>query len=481
MGAKSAWLGLDLGTSAVKAVLCDSSGATHAAARVALVLDMPEPLAAEQDPQAWWSAAVQAIRACLGAAPGRRVEGVGLTGQKHALLALDGEGRPLAPAVLWCDGRAAEASREAVARVPDLGARTGAPALPGYLVAKWLRFLAVDEARARRTRYLCFAKDWLRFGLTGTLATDATEASASQLWEQEAWSPSLCQAFEVPVAALPEVRPSMEVTGKVTAEAAAATGLARGTPVVAGAGDNEAGAIACGALTPGVLAVMLGTSGTVVARAGTYGPVGGLVWGRHALRFGSSATGTVLSFGRALDWYARIAYGGDVEALVRAAQGADGAPLFLPTLVGERSPVPDPDARGAFADLAPHHEASHLAQAVLEGTALSVGAVVHAMRDAGVPVEVLRLTSGAAAAVPVRSLVAAAANAPAAAVGGEGGPATGAACLARHAGASDEDLEAASAAWARAEEAETPLPSEVDRLAVLAARLERLRKALQTP
>lgn len=477
------WLGLDLGSSSVKVLLAGEDGRILARCRRPLGLETPSALAAEQDPEAWWQATIEGIRACLAARPDAQVEGVGPTGQKHALLPLDGRLRPLAAARLWADGRASEEAAEMERRVPRLARRTGAPALPGYLVPKWMRWSSSHPSLASRVRHLCFAKDYLRLRLTGVLATDPTEASASQLWSagRRRWSPVLCDAFGVPIGALPRVHASVEPAGTVTEEAAAATGLRVGTPVVAGAGDNEAAALACGALEEGTVAVVLGTSGTVVAPSARRGGGRGLVWGRGVLRRGVVATGVVLSAGRALEWIRSVAFEDDagideVLAAARAVEHEADLPLFLPSLAGERSPVPDPGASGVFVGLRPHHRRAHLAAAVRDGVAATLGAVVVSMKRAGVAVNELRLTSGGAASPRLRSLVAAAARVPVARVGEDEGPALGAALLARRAGASDAEIVETARAWARPESATDPDEADVRRMASTGERLERLRR-----
>ncbi len=439
VSAPSTYVGLDLGTSAVKGVLVDADGRTLATAERALELLEPTLLAAEQDPEAWWARSAEVLRDLASAADPARVAGIGLTGQKHALLALDADERPLAPAVLWCDGRATSETEEVHARVDrtTLGRRTGAFAAPGYFLPKWLRLRRRQPDLAARTASFLFAKDWLRLRLTGTKATDRTEASSSLVFDlgRKAWAEDLCRTLDVPIAALPPVVRSSDVTGRVTAGAAAATGLVAGTPVVGGAGDNEAGALACGALGEGVVAVILGTSATIVAGHATRGSAGGIVWGRHATRSGYAATGVVLSSGRALEWIRKAAFSSDfsVEEVVEAAAASDpaeGALVFVPSLAGERSPVPDPGASGAFVGLRPGHGRGHLARAVLEGVALSIAEVLSLLRGAGVPVSDLRLTSGGAASSFFRGLVAAAAGLPVRPMGEAFGPAFGAALLA---------------------------------------------------
>lgn len=479
------WLGIDLGTSAVKAVLVAEDGRLCAAGQASLALQVPEPLAAEQSASAWWSATQAAVRACLERAPGAAVAGVGLTGQKHALLLLDEKGQPLAPARLWADGRAASETRTLRERIPDLARRTGAPALPGYLLPKWLRLLAWEPDVLARTAHLLFAKDWLRLCLTGSLATDPTEASASQLWQpgRSRWNADRCRTLGIDPAWLPVVVPSNERSGVVTEEAAEVTGLPAGIPVVGGAGDNEAAALACGAVDPGVVAVILGTSGTVVATATRRGRVGGLVWGRHVTRRGLAATGTTLSAGRAIDWARRAFLPAtmDVAEALELAFGVaieEALPTFVPALVGERSPEPDEHARGAFLGLEPGHEAPQLLRAVVDGVSATLGQIVDLLRGSGVPVEELRFTSGGAASQAWRQAIAAAARTSGRLAGQREGPARGAALLAAAEGATDADLRVRARAWSPPQPLERPTAGAVLHMAAVKARLEAARRAL---
>ncbi len=480
-----AWLGLDVGTSAVKALLVDAEGAVRGEAVAPLTLCVPEPLAAEQDAEAWWRAAATAVRACRVQAGGLAVRGVGLTGQKHALVALDDADRPLAPAVLWADGRAFAECDEVRNVFPAIGRRTGALPLPGFLVPKWLRFLREDPARAARVRRLVFAKDFVRLKLTGGWATERTEASASQVYDfrSNAWSPTLLRFYDIPAEALAPVGGSTEVLGAVGAAGARATGLDPGTPVVGGAGDNEAGAVACGALGRGRVAITLGTSGTVVAYSRVRGAAGGLSWCRHVLPGGYAATGTVLSAGRALRWVGEAAFpaGGDEAAVVAAAEAADptAAPLvFLPALVGERSPVPDPLATACFVGLRPSHGRGHLARAVLDGVTLALAETITLLRAAGVEARTLRVTSGGAASGLWRRTLASAAQLPVTAVSERLGPALGAAILAA-VGTGAGPLEDLAEAWVRPGAEDLPDRAESERLAALAVYARAVRTALR--
>ncbi|MHC5011267.1 MAG: xylulokinase [Planctomycetota bacterium] len=477
------FLGLDLGTSAVKALLVDEAGASLAAAERPLRLHRGSALAAEQDAGVWWEAAAEASRACLAEASGTHVAAVGLTGQKHALLPVDAAGTPLARARLWADGRAAAEAAVIARDLPDLAEVSGAPALPGYLLPKWRHLQREAPPIAARTRRLVFAKDWLRFQLTGEWFTDPTEASATQLFDAErgTWSAALADAVGLSLDLLPPVRECAAIAGR-TGEGAAAAGLPVGVPVAGGAGDNEAAALGVATLEPGPITMALGTSGTVIAPARERGPVGGLVWGRHVVPGSYAATGTVLSVGRALAW-ARRTFLPDlptVAMLVEAAESVDDLheiPVFLPSLVGERSPVPDPRASGAFAGLRPDHGARHLARAVVEGVAACLGQVVDLMRDAGVPARELRFTSGGAASPFLRRCVAAAARLPGRRARSRTGPALGAAMLAA-AAVGHGSLPELASDWVRLGQEERPSETEAGHMAGVREQVAALRATL---
>jgi xylulokinase len=482
------YLGLDVGTSSVKGIAVDGTGRVLAQAERPLGMSEPEPLAAEQDADEWWERSVEVLRE-LAPAVGGRPRALGLTGQKHALLPLDRDDRPLRPAVLWCDGRAVEEARETERRVgrAALARRTGALAMPGYLVPKWLWLSRREPDVVARTARLCFAKDYVRLRLTGEFATDRTEASASLLYDLvgKAWSADLEGAFGVSPTLLPAVARSGDVAGRLSAEGAARTGLAAGTPVAGGAGDNEAGAVGCGATGDGRVAVVLGTSATIVGWHVRHGTAGGLVWGRHAMRRGYAATGVVLSAGRALEWVRSLAFPKDmtVEEVLAAAQASDpreGPLVFLPSLAGERSPVPDADASGAFLGLRPGHTRGHLARAVLEGVAIAVAEVVGLLRGAGVPVTDLRVTGGGAESPFWRALVAASAGIPVRSCGGTTGPALGAAILAARATVRGTTIAGLAASWVPEATPEVPDPARVERLRALAAGVRAARNAVRT-
>ncbi len=481
-----AFLGVDVGTSAVKALIVDARGATLASAAEGLKLVMDAPLQAEQDAEGWWQATVAAIQRCLASAPKARIRAVGLTGQKHALLPLDANGRPLCRAMLWADGRAHAEANEIRSIYPAAGRRAGAHALPGLLLPKWLYLSRRHPDIAERTARLVFAKDWIRLRLTGTYATDRTEASATQLFDfrRNTWSQTLTPIFDLARSWLPPVHAPAQEAGVVDEDGAAATGLPVGTPVAAGAGDNETAALACGPVGGGVVAVILGTSGTVVGWHQYRSTAGGLVWNRHVLPTGYAATGTILSAGRSLEWIRKTAFARDTSManVIEAARASDPAPaplVFLPGLVGERSPVVDPLATGAFVGLRPIHTRGHLARAVLEGVALSIAEVLLLMRAAGVKVEELRLTSGGATSSLWRGLIAAAAGVPVRQVAHREGPAQGAAMLAACMTRPDTTIPDLAAAWVQPGPVEAPDEAAVQRLKRLGTLLRAARNALR--
>ena len=409
---------------------------------------------------------------------------VGLTGQKHALLAVDADDRPLAPAVLWADGRATDEADEVRAVFPAAARRTGLLPQPGFLVPKWLRFQRADRARAERVHKLLFAKDWLRLRLTGTFATDRTEASASQAYDfrRNTWSEPLMTLWDLRPETLPTVLHSTAQAGEVSAEGAAATGLPVGTPVAAGAGDNEAAALGCGALGDGRVAVILGTSGTVIGWSKLRATAGGLSWNRHVVKTGYAPTGTVLSAGRALRWIRRAAFGRDfdLEQVLEAAQASDPGPaplVFLPSLVGERSPVPDPLATGAFVGLRPQHGRGHLARAVIDGVSLALAEVLTLMRGAGVPIESLRITSGGAASELWRRTIASASGVRVRRVSQREGPALGAAMLGAAMIGREGRLTELVDRWVEPGPVEEPDPAEAERLRRLGAQVRAVRNA----
>ena len=439
-------LGLDVGTSGVKAILVSAAGAVAAAATVPLSLETPRPGWAEQDPEAWWDASAAAIRRVLEQRQGARVAAVGISGQMHSSVFLDKSGAVIRPALLWCDGRTTAECREIVERAggeAQLREWVCNAALEGFTLPKVLWLRHHEPAAFARLATVLLAKDFIRLRLTGTIATEPSDASGTLMFDPARlrWSRDMLDAVELPVTVLPDVGGSADVLGRVTTSAGALTGLAPGTPVVGGGADNACGAAGVGAISPGEAVSSWGTSGTVLAptaeprvdpglRAHTFCHVAPGVW---------YVMGVVLSAGGAFAWYrdqlARELSDTDqrdarlVEEAAGVPPGAEGV-TFLPYLQGERTPHRDASLRAAFVGLSLAHSRAHLTRAVLEGVCFALRDCVTILRELGLAPASLLLTGGGARSEFIRRLQADIFGLPVTTVNREEGPAYGAALLA---------------------------------------------------
>ena len=428
MKGKDYLLGLDIGTTGAKAVLVDGTGVPAAEAFSAYGMSTTRPLWAEQDPEDWWRAAVRCISDVLsqsGAAPGS-IAAVGLTGQMHGLVLLDREGAVLRPCILWKDQRSAVQCgilTRAMGRVRILEL-TGNPLFPGFTAPKveWVR--RHEPGVFGRIRRLLLPKDFIRYRLTGCFASDASDASGTSLFDvgRRNWSDDMVRALDIPREWLPRVTESTELSARVDAAAAAATGLVEGTPVAAGAGDQAAQAIGAGIVSEGHASVTIGTSGVVFAACSEYrrDPAGRLHSFCHAVPGMWHLMGVMLSAGGSLRWYRDTLCEAEKERAARdgadpyeiLAADAETAPpgsgglLFLPYLSGERTPYPDPDARGAFVGLTLSHEKAHMTRAVLEGVAFGLRDSFELIRSLGLNVREIRMTGGGARSALWRRILA---------------------------------------------------------------------------
>ena len=390
-------LGLDVSTTATKAVLVDGMGTVRGIGQHEYGTSAPLPLWSEQDPADWWDAAIVAIRAALEAAAAHadEIEAIGLTGQMHGAVLLDGSDRVLRPAILWNDQRTAaecDLIRELVGP-SRLISITGNDALNGFTAPKLLWVHEHEPTVWRQIAHLLLPKDYVRLQLTGDHAVDKADGSGTLLFDMRArdWSDEVLGVLGIPRAWMPRAAEGPEVTGVVSQSAADATGLRPDTPVVAGGGDQAANAIGVGALGPGTMALSLGTSGVVFA--GTdhplYEPAGRVHAFCHAVPDRWHMMSVMLSAAGSLRWYRdALAPGTPFDQLVSEAEqvppGSDGL-FFLPYLSGERSPHPDPMARGAFVGLTLSHRRPQLTRAVLEGVAFGLRDGFDLMRAAGIP------------------------------------------------------------------------------------------------
>lgn len=410
-------LGIDVSTTGVKALLIDDNGEIVASSTTALHLSTPKPLWSEQHPHDWWQAAVTSITQVLAETDAADIAAIGLTGQMHGLVLLDESGEVLRPAILWndqrcgdqCDEIRANLGKERLIRI------SGNDALTGFTAPKILWVREHEREVFDHARHVLLPKDYLRYKLTHEYTMDKADGSGTLLFDLERrdWSNETLSTLNIPAGWLPKTFEGPEVTGRVTREAAEATGLREGTPVVAGGGDQAAGAVGVGAIRPGVLAVTLGTSGVVFAATESplIEPEGRLHAFCHAVPGRWHLMGVMLSAAGSLQWY-RDTFARDVSFADLVNEASDIAPgsdglLFLPYLCGERTPHPDPLARGAWIGLTTRHTRAHLTRAVIEGISFGIKDSFTLMQQAGAgDVDQVRVSGGGAKSLVWRQILA---------------------------------------------------------------------------
>jgi xylulokinase len=455
-------VGLDVGTTGVKALTLSAEGSVLAEAERSYPLSSPRPGWSEQDPEHWVEAASAAL-ADLGATPS---DAVGLSGQMHGLVCLDARDRVLRPAILWNDQRTGAQCEEIERRLglERLIELTGNRALPGFTAPKllWLREHEPDVYS--RIAHVLLPKDYVRFRLTGERTTDLADASGTLLLDvaQRRWSDEMLAALELPRDWLPDVHES---------------------PSVAGAGDQAAGALGVGVVEPGTLSVVLGTSGVVFAAlpAFAHDPEGRAHVFCHAVPGAWHAMGVMLSAAASLAWLQGI-LDAPYETLLAEAQrapaGAEGL-LFAPYLAGERTPHADPDARAAFAGLSARHDRGSLVRAVLEGVAYGLRDSLELLRSLGVEAERARISGGGARSELWAHVVASVLDLPVERTAVEAGAAFGAALLGGVAAGVFADVHQAVAACVEIRETIDPDAAWVEAYGEGYGRFRRLYPALR--
>ncbi len=431
------FLGIDLGTSSVKAVIVDDGESLVAQASAPLTVSRPQPLFAEQDAGDWWRAAVESI-VQLPAAARAAVRAVGLSGQMHGATLLDSADVPLRPAILWNDGRSAAECVELERREPQARAITGNIMMPGFTAPKLLWVARHEPALFARTATVLLPKDYLRLRLTGERVSEMSDASGTG-WLDVArrdWSDAMLSATELSRAHMPRLVEGNAVSGQLTAQVAAQLGLKQ-VPVAGGAGDNAASAVGMGIIAPGQSFLSLGTSGVLFVVTDRFRPNPE----RAAHAFCHAIPGcwhqmaVLLSAAGALDWVAQLLGATDLPQLVAAAQARglrQQSPYFLPYLSGERTPHNDPQARGVFFGLTHETTPPDLVGAVLEGVALAFADGLDVLLESGGRIDEISMTGGGARLAYWGELLAAALNRPVTyRAGSEIGAALGAARLAR--------------------------------------------------
>ncbi len=401
------WLGLDVGTGGSRALLVDAKGRVqHSFTAPHEEMQMAKPLWAEQHPHDWWRASQAAVQGVLKAAHlnGTDVAGVGLTGQMHGLVLLDSDGKVIRPALIWCDQRSQRQVEFINSRLgADVVLRSTAnPVLTGFTLPKLLWVRDNEPQLFASIRHILLPKDYLRYKLTAEFATDVSDASGTALFDVAArkWSGEMVRGLGLDAAWLPKSHESQEITGKISSDAAELTGLAEGTPVIAGAGDQAASAIGNGIVEPGSISCTIGTSGVVFAylKQPAYDPKGRVHTFCHAIPNAWHVMGVTQGAGLSLQWFRNrfaqdCAYDELTAEATLSPPGAYGL-FWLPYLMGERTPHLDANARGAWIGLTAKHGRSDLVRAILEGVCFSQKDGLEIIAALGARPESVRLSGG---------------------------------------------------------------------------------------
>ncbi|MGI9642965.1 MAG: xylulokinase [Acidimicrobiia bacterium] len=403
----SYFIGIDSSTTATKALLMDADGSIVAVGRSEYDFETPKPLWSEQSPELWWQATVVAINEAIevGGISPASVDGIGLTGQMHGLVMLDGNGDVLRPSILWNDQRTqaeCDEIRDRIGRT-ELIATTGNDALTGFTAPKILWVKNNEPDVFDRTEHVLLPKDYVRYRLTGQYAVDRAGGSGTILFDlaHRDWSEPVVDALGIPQTWLPPTYEGTEATGGLSDQAAALTGLRPGTPVFGGGGDQAANAVGVGAVTPGVIAMSIGTSGVVFASTDSPAvePDGRLHAFCHAVPDMWHLMGVMLSAAGSYEWFrntfAPSTPYAELDAVAAEIPAGSGGLMFLPYLSGERTPHPDPLVRGAFLGLTVRHGLPHMTRAVMEGVAFGLRDSAELIR-AVAPLGEIRASGGGA-------------------------------------------------------------------------------------
>ena len=444
------YIGVDIGTSGTKTVLFDQEGTALATHTVEYPLYQPQNGYAEQEPTDWANASIEGIRAVVAGVDAGEVRGVGLSGQMHGLVMLDRAGQVLRRSIIWCDQRTAAECEEITTSVGSerLIQITANPALTGFTASKILWVRRHEPDVYDRCAHILLPKDYVRYILTGEFATEVSDASGMQLLDvpHRRWSDELLEKLSIDRSMLGRVYESPEVTGVISKEAAARTGLREGTPVVGGAGDNAAAAVGTGVVRAGRAFTTIGTSGVVFAHtdAPSIDPAGRVHTFCCAVPGAWHVMGVTQGAGLSLKWFRDQFCGGEMETAAQmgvdpyvlmdkeAATVPIGANrlLYLPYLMGERTPHLDPDARGVFFGLSAIHQRKDLLRAVMEGVSYSLRDCLEVFGEMGIAPESMLACGGGGKSPLWRQMLADLYHCPVAVAQSQEGPALGAAILA---------------------------------------------------
>jgi len=390
----SALLGIDLGTSSVKVVVCSLEGAPEGIGSAEYPILTPLPGHAEQDPAHWWRATVSAVRQALEQAGTPQVLGIGFSGQMHGFVAMGPDQTALRPAIIWADQRSAPLLPEIMERVGTelLSTTCGTAPAAGFLISTLYWLQRHEPKTLERAAALLMPKDYLRLKLTGELGTDASDAAASGIFNvgERVWADEVIERLQFPRSIFPEVHPSAQIVGALSGSAANELGLTAGIPVSVGCADQPAQAVGNGLIDPPLGSVTIGTGGQVFAPLATplFDPQLRLHTFCHAPEARWYLLGAMLSAGMALRWLRetlgseRWSYPQLDQIAAEVEPGSEGL-VFLPYLVGERSPLMDPRAKGSFVGLTLRHGPGHMVRALLEGVAFALRQIIEAMVSCG--------------------------------------------------------------------------------------------------
>ena len=409
-------LGIDIGTSGTKTLLIEESGKVVASATDTYPLSTPKPLWAEQNPEDWWQATVSTIRKAIAGINPAEIKGIGLSGQMHGAVFLDERNQVIRPSILWCDQRtAAECDwiTQTIGKdkVVEL---TSNPVLTGFTAGKivWLR--NNEPENYAKTKKVLLPKDYIRFRLTGEFASEVSDASGTSLFNvtKRQWADEMLDGAGIPRDWMPKVYESPEISGRISEEIAGLTGLKAGTPVVGGGGDQAAGAVGNGVVETGIISSTVGTSGVVFAFADKPVVDPGLRVHTfcHAVPGKWHVMGVMLSAGGSLRWYRDTfaeaemaeAHAANSEVYDILSAQVDGVEpgceglIFLPYLTGERTPYPDPNARGNFFGITLRHSKPHFVRSVYEGVAYGLRDSFEILNEMQVPINQVRASGGGA-------------------------------------------------------------------------------------
>lgn len=445
-------LGIDIGTSGTKTVLFDEVGNTITSALEEYPLYQPNIGWAEQDPEDWWKATVAGIRKVLskGGVKAADISGIGLSGQMHGLVMLDADNKVLRRSIIWCDQRTT-AECEQITKI--IGAErlieiTANPALVGFTASKIMWVKNNEPANFEKAKKILLPKDYIRFMLTGEFATEVSDASGMQLMDipGRCWSKEVLSKLGIDRSQLGDLYESQEVSGKVSSAAASLTGLQAGTPVVGGGGDQAAGAVGNGIVKPGIVSSTIGTSGVVFAYLDkiSIDPKGRVQTFCHAVPNTWHVMGVTQAAGFSLKWFRdnlckdemSVAELMDVDPYVLMDQeaekvkaGSNGL-IYLPYLIGERTPHLDADAKGVFFGLSTVHKKRDMIRAVMEGVVYSLKDCLEIISGMGVSISEVRASGGGGKSRLWKQMQADVFGAPIATINSSEGPALGVALLA---------------------------------------------------